>query len=219
MKQWPTLAFIDTETTGLDAVHHQIWEVAVIRCDPVLTADNNGPTFQETVKVWQLPVDPGRADPVALKISGYLARRHPRYTHSQSTANLANFPVTETTPGRGPSTDSPVSTMREWADTFVRFTWGAHVVGAVPSFDTERLSRLLREHYACPGWHYQPVDVEALAAGFLSVSRQRSHPDRGRPDRHPARRSRSARPGSLARRRRVRAAPSPRVHPQRSPRR
>ena len=47
-----------------------------------------------------------------------------------------------------------------------------HVVGAVPNFDTERLSRLLRsevgEHTRDP-WHYHLIDVENLAVGYLAA--------------------------------------------------
>lgn len=45
---------------------------------------------------------------------------------------------------------------------------GAHLAGAVVSFDEERLRRLLwRWDYPVP-WHYHLVDVETLAAGFLA---------------------------------------------------
>ena len=44
----------------------------------------------------------------------------------------------------------------------------AHVVGAVPNFDTERIARLLtRRHLAAP-WHYHLIDVENLAVGYLA---------------------------------------------------
>lgn len=42
-----------------------------------------------------------------------------------------------------------------------------HVVGAVPNFDTERLSLLLTRHGIRPGWHYHLIDVENLAVGYL----------------------------------------------------
>jgi DNA polymerase III epsilon subunit-like protein len=43
-----------------------------------------------------------------------------------------------------------------------------HIVGAVPNFDTERLSLLLRRHgIAKDPWHYHLIDVEALAVGYL----------------------------------------------------
>lgn len=43
-----------------------------------------------------------------------------------------------------------------------------HVVGAVPNFDTERITRLLNEFNYTPGWHYHLIDVENLAVGYLA---------------------------------------------------
>ena len=42
----------------------------------------------------------------------------------------------------------------------------AHVVGAVPNFDTERLALLLRAHGLEPAWHHHLIDVETLAVGY-----------------------------------------------------
>jgi hypothetical protein len=47
---------------------------------------------------------------------------------------------------------------------------GTHIVGAVPSFDEERLRRLMWHHGRSPRWHYHLIDVEALAAGFVAGS-------------------------------------------------
>jgi hypothetical protein len=44
----------------------------------------------------------------------------------------------------------------------------AHVVGAVPNFDTERLALLLRRYGIEPRWHYHLIDVENLAVGYLA---------------------------------------------------
>jgi hypothetical protein len=43
----------------------------------------------------------------------------------------------------------------------------AHIVGAVPNFDTERLARLLAFYNIKPGWHYHLIDVENVAVGYL----------------------------------------------------
>ena len=44
----------------------------------------------------------------------------------------------------------------------------AHIVGAVPNFDTERLARLIAdEGLGRPSWHYHLIDVETLAVGYL----------------------------------------------------
>jgi hypothetical protein len=46
-------------------------------------------------------------------------------------------------------------------------TRDAHIVGAVPNFDTERLALLLRAHGFEPAWHYHLIDVESLVVGAL----------------------------------------------------
>jgi hypothetical protein len=67
-----TLAFIDTETTGLDPVRHEIWEVGMI-----LRGDDWRREY-----VWQLPVDLGRADVIAMNIGGIRQRRGQQGTSS-----------------------------------------------------------------------------------------------------------------------------------------
>jgi DNA polymerase III epsilon subunit-like protein len=125
------LAFIDTETTGLDPDQHQIWEVAAI-------IEREGITEEYE---WQLPVYLGRADPMALKIGRFYDRRRP----ARVLAQLADF-----------------------AEIFALRTEGCRLVGAVVSFDEERLRGLLRQQHQCPMWHYHLIDVEALAAGWLA---------------------------------------------------
>lgn len=131
------LAFVDTETTGLDADRHEIWEVGLLR--PDLVGANRE-------RRWFLPVDLGRADPVALKI-GRFYERHPQV--------------------QIPFDGSKLTYQRQFSHDFSRLTAGCHLVGAVISFDEERLRKLLRANGACPDWHYHLVDVEALAAGKL----------------------------------------------------
>ncbi len=59
--------------------------------------------------------------------------------------------------------------LAEFAREFVALTRGLHLAGAVVSFDAERLWKLLRANGECPMWHYHLVDVEALAAGWVSA--------------------------------------------------
>ena len=63
------LAFIDTETTGLDEAVHEIFEIAVIR------RDEHG--VDREWNVW-LPVDVSKANPQALELNGYELRRAQR---------------------------------------------------------------------------------------------------------------------------------------------
>jgi len=121
-----SVAFVDTETTGLDPDRHEIWEVGLI--------------VDDVEWEWWLPVDLGRADTAALKIGRYHERIGPKL--------LTHHPL--------------------FAERFAELTRGRHLVGAVPSFDEERLRKLLRSNGACPEWHYHLVDVEALAVGYLA---------------------------------------------------
>lgn len=120
-----SVAFVDTETTGLDPDRHEIWEVGLI--------------VDDIEYEWFLPVDLGFADAGALAIG----RFHERYDYEAVTH-----------PGA-------------FAEEFARLTRGRHLVGAVVSFDEERLRKLLRANGACPEWHYHLIDVEALAVGYL----------------------------------------------------
>lgn len=56
----------------------------------------------------------------------------------------------------------------EAARVIYEATKGAHIVGAVPSFDTPRLENLLVRHGFKPSWHYHLLDVETLAVGWLA---------------------------------------------------
>lgn len=90
---------------------------------------------------WFLPVDLGRADPYALKV-GHFYERYDR-------------------PNRWP--------LDYFATEFERLTAGKHLVGAVVSFDEERLRKLLRANGACPDWSHRTICVETLAAGHLKL--------------------------------------------------
>lgn len=91
---------------------------------------------------WLLPVDLKRADPVALEIG----RFNERYQFDEVQQDL-----------------------QEWCAEFSDLTAGAHLVGAVISFDEERLRRLLWRHNFEPEWHYHLVDVEGMVAGALGI--------------------------------------------------
>jgi hypothetical protein len=159
----PTLCFIDTETTGLDPERHEIWEVAVSIREP----SDGGGWGEDAEYVWQLPVDLARADTIALNIGHFPERRwpiiRPGPMAEQGTALQEARAGTLTTDGLRLREDD----MLDWAEMFARLTWGAHLIGCVPSFDENRLERLLRRLGACPGWHYQPIDVETMAAGYV----------------------------------------------------
>lgn len=145
------LCFIDCETTGL---HHERlpWDVAVIRREP------DGACTE-----WQafLDVDLSKADPFALKI-GHFYERHP----------LGRW-----LSGRDGEVDDGVGVWHAFTETvcadvaaarFARMTHGAHIIGAVPNFDTSTMGDLARNNELLNAHHYHLIDVETLAVGFLA---------------------------------------------------
>ena len=138
------LAFCDTETSGIHPGRLP-WEIAILRREP------DG-TEQETS--FFVEIDLRDADPFGLRV-GRFYERHPLG------CNLSGAEYPE---ARAQQLVEPEAAARRVA----RMTHGAHIVGAVPNFDTEVFDRLLRDHGLCPGWHYHLVDVENLAGGFLA---------------------------------------------------
>ncbi len=160
------LAFVDTETTGLDPNHHQIWELAIIT-----ESDDDPPTEY----AWQLPVDLSRADPSGLRVGRFYERRWP-------IAGLSGIAKLHQVLWNGKEKwESAGLPVGYTAETVATLLDGAHMVGAVPSFDASFLGPWLRAHGQCPTFHYHLVDVEALAAGWLA-GRISTHPDWRDPD-------------------------------------
>jgi len=137
------LVFLDTETSGLDVRLHEVWEVgAIVRCED-----------EETQSVdqeyhWFLPINLDKADLIALHIGKYF-ERHPYRDPKIEYSKVANETV--------------------FAREFMNLTLGAHIVGAVPNFDTEFIKPILYRNNCIPAWHYHLVDIEALAAGHLHL--------------------------------------------------
>ena len=136
------LVFLDTETTGLHA-DRRPWEIAWIRREPDGT---------ETERLIQISdVDLSTAELKGLQV-GRFYERYFRYIG-------------------GDQKPDNVEIDREFlaAIAVEEATRDAIVVGAVPSFDTEVLAAMLRRHKLCPSWYYSLVDVENMAAGWLSA--------------------------------------------------
>lgn len=138
------LAFIDTETTGLDPIRHEMWEIAVIR------REDDG---TETEYLWQVRPSMWHlthiADPEALRIGRYHERAavpEPAMA-ADMIADGGHAPLDFIGLGR----------------QLVHVLDGAVMVGSNPAFDAAFLSRMLG---ATP-WHYRTVDVATLAAGHV----------------------------------------------------
>lgn len=152
------IVFLDTETLGLDH-DAPIWEFAAIRRQASGTETSLHIFIEHEPEPW-LSEMPAR----------FAADYRDRY-------NLVD--------------DIPVYTEYDAAEMIVDFLHDdeqpPHIVGAVPDFDTTRLTRLLvrnefagvtrceRIALACQTmphrlpWHYHLIDVENLAVGYLSA--------------------------------------------------
>jgi hypothetical protein len=157
------LCFLDIETTGLDPDRHEVYEIALIRGDTSVI--ENQPT---ELHLWISDAPLATADPTALRIGRY----YERWPYSKQYDQTLRLPMAPPNPSMDPwlsELPSPYIIDGKTAAWIVAAaTAGAHLVGAVPSFDAAFLDRLLRRHNLVPAWHYHLVDVEALAAGALA---------------------------------------------------
>jgi hypothetical protein len=138
------IAFVDTETTHLDAEIGEVWEVAVI----LREHHDNTPT--DTEYAWQFRPNLATADPEALKIGRYLERfAVPPHAEAAWTGYE----------------DGPVlaRTRAEAVEAVLTVLSGAVLVGSNPGFDDRFLRKLLGPGSA--QWHYRPIDVATLVAG------------------------------------------------------
>lgn len=158
------VAFVDTETTGLDPERHQVWEIAVIVDDEEHVWQQNIGTnhgrydrpdapwqwgdraFPTEAAMWDALTEHGIVDQWVVENTGI----RERYDHDAALS-------------------VPDSYERFW--TLVH---GRHIVGACPWFDSERLHRvgLFLDRLGGPfgrdlAHHYHLIDVENLAIGYL----------------------------------------------------
>jgi DNA polymerase III epsilon subunit-like protein len=135
---------IDTETTSLRA-DRRAWEVGIVA---------RIPGRPDTEHHWFIDagdLDLGNADVMSLKI-GRFYERHPQMRLDRE-CDYADYAA-------------EADALRE----IEAVTRGAHLVGAVVSFDADVLGQRMRAHGICPSWHYHLIDVEAMAAGYLAGS-------------------------------------------------
>ncbi len=156
MTQTAGVCFLDIETTGLHPDNHQIWEVALIT-----------PNGDE--HVWQFPIDEMAADPFALEIGHYWQRRWAADAAVDMFDAIYEAHTPKARYGRYPKVGKAIKPSPDWCRYFRDLTANHHLCGAVPSFDEERLRRLLNRHGVLHRWHYHLIDIEALAVGFISA--------------------------------------------------
>ena len=143
------LCFLDTETTSLRP-DRRAWEIGLIAREP------GKPDVEHQWFIDAYDLDLGNADVMSLKI-GRFYERHPQYQldHEADYTEVAG----------------EVDALR----LVEAITRGAHIVGAVPNFDTEVLGARMRANGICPSWHYHLIDIEALAVGFMHGLNRHGH--------------------------------------------
>lgn len=136
------IVFADTETLGLDP-HAPVWEFAAIRRD-----GDTGDEVSHHFFVWHDPDNRHLRTLPEEFAADYRARYTPDEALSPYEAAHRIAQVFERTPGKpAPS-----------------------LVGAVPSFDAERLARQYLEPLGIDRpWHYHLLDIENLVTGYLAA--------------------------------------------------
>jgi DNA polymerase III epsilon subunit-like protein len=147
------LAFIDTETTGWDPLRHEVWEVGLI-------VQRDG---DEHEHLWRWWPNMDTADPNGLRIGRFYDR-----IHGPAPPWSARYDGSVYYEGDD-ADEATTSAPHQFAHTLAHYLDGAHLIGAVPSFDAAFLAPLLRRLGQAPTWHYHLIDVEALAAGWLAA--------------------------------------------------
>lgn len=135
------LVFIDTETTGLHR-DRRTWEVGAIRCEP----DGSTRELHQFVQADDLLLP--YADAYGLQVGKFYAR-HPQFAGGR------------VTDGSNAGSEWEVARDVEW------ITRGAVLVASNPTFDHIGLADMLARQGLVPSWHYRPIDVATLMAGWL----------------------------------------------------
>lgn len=151
-----TIAFVDCETIGLDIDLHAVWEVGLIlRGSKKL--DDGTTVVEDAEYSWLLPVENlAFADPFALKLCGF---------HDRHPSGLANIDKSD---GRvGQIEAGKIDSLEKFSRQFAALTRGAHWAGMVPSFDEERVRRIVRSVGLTHEWHYHLIEIESLVAGWV----------------------------------------------------
>ncbi|MFI7191434.1 hypothetical protein ACIBQ0_17005 [Nocardia nova] len=156
----PPIVFLDTETTGLHA-DRRPWEIAMIRRE----VDETGNLHQPEIVFQVSDVDLTSAELIGLNVGRFYERHH-RFKPTQPDDHFVPIENRDPWAPTSPVT-AYIGSEAEIAVRVERWTRNAHIVGAVPNFDTETLAAMLRRHGLCPSWHYHLIDVEALAVGWL----------------------------------------------------
>ncbi len=157
------LVFLDTETTGLLPYFHEVWEIAILE-RKTIQHDAQPAQVVDTEHLFHVRPDLSKADPTGLRVSRFYERTKALDAYPRDSFRMEGGNLRTLIPGKGWDCASEV------AAKVARLLDGAHIVGAVPSFDAAFLSRFLYRHGQAATWHYHLIDVEALAVGYFAAA-------------------------------------------------
>ena len=146
------IVFMDTETLGLD-INAPIWEFAAIRRSPRPEADETMPMFGADPDPW-------------IEEELHLFIQH------DPDGWLDELPDSFANDYRLRFDEANAFSRQGAAHSIASFLGGRpHIIGAVPSFDTQRIShQLLAPRGIMDPWHYHLIDVENVVAGYLAAT-------------------------------------------------
>lgn len=131
------LVFLDTETTGLDPLYHEIIEISIVRHSRETASRIECPERKSEVYNMILPEWPGRLDPKAAEINGFSMLEW----ESKSAVEF-----------------------HECADEIANYIEGCTIVGFNPWFDIRFLmSEFDRIGYTAPIFNYHALDLCSMA--------------------------------------------------------
>mgnify|MGYP001565847385 CR=1 FL=1 len=130
----------------MDPRVHDVWEIAIIA---------RSPGVPDSEFVWQLSPDVEAADPEALEIGRFHQRR--------LAPSEGRYDAVRIEDGKPTERMRHTEVLMEVQDLLR----GAHMVGAVPSFDAVMLTAMLQRCALKTTWHHRLVCVETMAAAVL----------------------------------------------------
>ncbi len=142
MKQ-QRLAFIDTETTGLDVERHEIIEIGCVLVEQDWDTEDGVPSFRvfDEFDIKIKPEQLGTADPVSLRVNGY--------TNEEWVDAISK---------------------EEAMKLFSEKTVGAIMVGHNVSFDSAFLDKVLKSTGYGNQMHYLKLDTISIAFAKLNLN-------------------------------------------------
>lgn len=142
-----TLCFTDCETPHLEWRGRSPWEVGIV---------SRHPDGVRAEHVWQIRPDMTTADPESLHFGRYEERFVVPEGYDAAYIDSRGIPY--------PRLRS------EAAAAIAHALDGAVIIGSNAQFDANWIAELLHRHDIKPAWHYRPLCVATLAAGYLSAT-------------------------------------------------